>query len=69
MDGFERFAEGHLITLFSATNYCGKYGEVCPLPQFLPAAPQFIQSSNGFSLLCQDCNCPKLKKSIRTFES
>jgi hypothetical protein len=25
MDGFERFAQGHLITLFSATNYCGKY--------------------------------------------
>lgn len=23
MDGFERFAHGHLITLFSATNYCG----------------------------------------------
>jgi hypothetical protein len=25
MDGFERFAQGHLITLFSATNYCGEY--------------------------------------------
>ena len=25
MDGFERFAQGHLITLFSATNYCGKH--------------------------------------------
>lgn len=24
MDGFERFAMGHLITLFSATNYCGE---------------------------------------------
>lgn len=24
MDGFERFAQGHLITLFSATNYCGQ---------------------------------------------
>ncbi|KAK4784802.1 hypothetical protein SAY86_019170 [Trapa natans] len=23
MDGFVRFAQGHLITLFSATNYCG----------------------------------------------
>ncbi|KAG5514290.1 hypothetical protein RHGRI_035630 [Rhododendron griersonianum] len=23
MDGFERFAQGQLITLFSATNYCG----------------------------------------------
>ncbi|KAG1666120.1 hypothetical protein FOA52_010910 [Chlamydomonas sp. UWO 241] len=26
MDGFERFASGHLITLFSATNYCGTAG-------------------------------------------
>lgn len=25
MDGFERFAQGHLITLFSATNYCGVF--------------------------------------------
>lgn len=25
MDGFERFAQGHLITLFSATNYCGMF--------------------------------------------
>jgi protein phosphatase len=24
IDGFERFAQGHLITLFSATNYCGE---------------------------------------------
>ena len=24
MDGFERFAQGQLITVFSATNYCGK---------------------------------------------
>jgi protein phosphatase len=24
MDGFERFAQGQLITLFSATNYCGE---------------------------------------------
>ncbi|KAL5983971.1 Serine/threonine-protein phosphatase bsl1 [Asimina triloba] len=26
MDGFERFAQGQLITLFSATNYCGVAG-------------------------------------------
>lgn len=25
MDGFERFAQGQLITVFSATNYCGKF--------------------------------------------
>lgn len=30
MDGFERFAQGHLITLFSATNYCGAH--LCSLP-------------------------------------
>ncbi len=34
MDGFERFAQGHLITLFSATNYCGTAnnagGEIIP---------------------------------------
>jgi len=28
MDGFERFAQGHLITLFSATNYCGKMSQI-----------------------------------------
>lgn len=25
MDGFERFAGGKLITVFSATDYCGKH--------------------------------------------
>ena len=25
MDGFERFAAGHLITVFSATDYCGRH--------------------------------------------
>lgn len=25
MDGFERFAGGDLITVFSATDYCGRY--------------------------------------------
>lgn len=36
MDGFERFAQGHLITLFSATNYCGKlYFVICSLISFL----------------------------------
>jgi protein phosphatase len=24
MDGYEYFASGHLITVFSATNYCGR---------------------------------------------
>lgn len=31
MDGFERFAQGQLITLFSATNYCGKFKTTVPL--------------------------------------
>jgi diadenosine tetraphosphatase ApaH/serine/threonine PP2A family protein phosphatase len=37
MDGFERFAQGHLITLFSATNYCG----ICSwlVPRTLPFPP------------------------------
>lgn len=29
MDGFERFAGGKLITVFSATNYCGTYVIIC----------------------------------------
>jgi len=28
MDGFELFSQGHLITLFSATNYCGTANNV-----------------------------------------
>ena len=32
MDGFERFAQGHLITLFSATNYCGTANNAGMLP-------------------------------------
>ena len=35
MDGFERFASGHLITLFSATNYCGTAGGCTGLPLML----------------------------------
>lgn len=34
MDGFERFAQGHLITLFSATNYCGKWFIITFTPSF-----------------------------------
>ncbi|KAF8116728.1 hypothetical protein N665_0015s0099 [Sinapis alba] len=29
LDGFERFAQGKLITVFSATNYCGKLFQFC----------------------------------------
>ncbi len=41
MDGFERFAHGQLITLFSATNYCG----MSPLTSFVTYAsmqPSFL---------------------------
>ncbi|KAG8048807.1 hypothetical protein GUJ93_ZPchr0009g2474 [Zizania palustris] len=34
MDRFERFAQGHLITFFSATDYCGY-----PRIDFLPSCP------------------------------
>ncbi|KAJ0765945.1 putative protein-serine/threonine phosphatase [Helianthus annuus] len=31
MNGFERFVHGQLITLFSATNYCGTVNNAGPL--------------------------------------
>ena len=44
MDGFERFAQGQLITLFSATNYCGKLRkfEVFLHPRLVAFAVLFI---------------------------
>ncbi|KAK2079181.1 hypothetical protein QBZ16_002872 [Prototheca wickerhamii] len=45
MDGFERFAHGHLITLFSATNYCGtanNAGAVLVLGRDLVMVPKLI---------------------------
>ncbi|XP_011044597.1 PREDICTED: serine/threonine-protein phosphatase BSL3-like [Populus euphratica] len=45
MDGFERFAQGHLITLFSATNYCGtanNAGAILVLGRDLVVGPQHI---------------------------
>jgi hypothetical protein len=37
MDGFERFASGRLVTVFSATNYCGVVGNSgCGAPPSLP---------------------------------
>ena len=60
MDGFERFAHGQLITLFSATNYCGMY--LAPSSSFLnyvsfllfsliPFLHQVLQTTQGPSLL------------------
>lgn len=45
MDGFERFAQGHLITLFSATNYCGtanNAGALLVLGRELVVVPKLI---------------------------
>ncbi|XP_076944051.1 serine/threonine-protein phosphatase BSL3-like [Bidens hawaiensis] len=45
MDGFERFAHGHLITLFSATNYCGtanNAGAILVLGRDLVVVPKLI---------------------------
>jgi len=45
MDGFERFAQGHLITLFSATNYCGtanNAGAILVLGRDLIMVPKLI---------------------------
>eukprot|EP00887_Chlorella_sp_A99_P006383 scaffold3.g6383.t1 len=45
MDGFERFAQGHLITLFSATNYCGtanNAGAILVLGRDMVMVPKLI---------------------------
>jgi len=61
MDGFERFAQGHLITLFSATNYCGTAGnagailvlgrDLVMVPKLIhpvpPATPRTPDSGGG----------------------
>ena len=50
MDGFERFAGGQLITVFSATDYCGKHknaGAVLILKKNFEIIPKLIYPSNG----------------------
>eukprot|EP00742_Colponemidia_sp_Colp-10_P004306 GILJ01004593.1.p1 GENE.GILJ01004593.1~~GILJ01004593.1.p1 ORF type:complete len:767 (-),score=86.58 GILJ01004593.1:414-2714(-) len=45
MDGFERFASGHLITLFSATDYCGRHknaGALLLVRRDLTVVPKLI---------------------------
>ena len=63
MDGFERFAQGHLITLFSATNYCGTANNAgalgaggragsrgcAPIALFLPNAPRHPSPPSHFT--------------------
>nr|VDD44527.1 unnamed protein product [Brassica oleracea] len=45
LDGFERFAQGKLITVFSATNYCGKFknaGAILVIARNLDVVPKLI---------------------------
>ena len=45
MDGFERFAQGQLLTVFSATNYCGtanNAGAILVLGRDLTLYPKLI---------------------------
>ena len=45
MDGFERFAGGKLVTLFSAADYCGRNknaGALLILKKNLEIIPKFI---------------------------
>lgn len=49
MDGMERFAGGDLITVFSATDYCGKHknaGAVLYLKKNLEITPKLIYPQN-----------------------
>lgn len=50
MDGFERFAGGQLITVFSATDYCGKHknaGAVLTFKKTLEIIPKLIYPMNA----------------------
>lgn len=45
MDGFERFAGGQLLTIFSATDYCGRHknaGAVLILKRNFEIVPKLI---------------------------
>ena len=59
MDGFERFAQGHLITLFSATNYCGtanNAGEaLTPAPKRVCDGAEPFQTATCESCLFAAC--------------
>lgn len=50
MDGFERFAGGQLITVFSATDYCGKHknaGAVLIMKKNFEIIPKLIYPQNA----------------------
>ena len=45
MDGFERFASGQLITVFSATDYCARHknaGAILVIKKKLEIVPKLI---------------------------
>lgn len=45
MDGFERFAGGQLITVFSATDYCGRHknaGAILVIKKNFECQPKLI---------------------------
>jgi len=50
MDGFERFAAGQLVTIFSATDYCGRHknaGAVILLTKQMELVPKMIYPLNN----------------------
>ena len=50
MDGFERFAGGQLITVFSATDYCGRHknaGAVLDITKQFEIIPKLIYPINN----------------------
>lgn len=75
MDGFERFAQGHLITLFSATNYCGTAGnagailvlgrDLVMVPKLIhPLPPNTPQESRGGSAGYDNLQCCEAVKTL-----
>ena len=66
MDGFERFAQGHLITLFSATNYCGMFKTILLLilPNLFSDRSWLVISIDLlFSRYCKQCwSYPGIRK-------
>lgn len=50
MDGFERFAGGQLVTIFSATDYCGRHknaGAMIQLTKQYELVPKMIYPLNN----------------------
>jgi protein phosphatase len=50
MDGFERFAAGQLVTIFSATDYCGRHknaGAMIQITKQYELIPKMIYPLNN----------------------